>query len=118
MDHLGAGIGLLHVVGQRHRIKLAYTVLAAQHAGWIFPGNGRPCFDLRPGDFRPVTPADAALGNEVVDPALAVLITGIPVLHGRVFDLGIGQRDKFHNSSVKLVLIPLRRGAAFQIADI
>ena len=32
MDHFGAGVGLLHVIGQRQRIELADTVLAAQHA--------------------------------------------------------------------------------------
>ena len=50
--------------------------------------------------------------------ALAFRVAGIPVLHGRIFDLGLFQRDQFDHRGVQLVLVALGRGAAFEIADI
>ena len=116
MDHLGAGVGLLHVVGQRDGIEFADAVLAAKHAGRVFPGDGGTGLDLRPGDLRPVAAADAALGDEIVDPALAVLVPGVPVLDRRVLDLGILQRHQLDNGGVKLVFVTLRCRAPFEIA--
>ena len=46
VDHLGAGVGLLPVAGQGHRVELAHRVFAAQHAAWILPGDGRTGLDL------------------------------------------------------------------------
>ena len=69
-------------------------------------------------NLRAVAAAVAALGDEIVDAALAVLVARIPVLHGRVFDLGVFQRDQLDHGGVQLVLVALRRGAAFEIADI
>src|SRR5260370_139547 len=51
MDHLGPGIGLLIVVGQRNGVELAYRVIALQDAARILPGNGRAGLHLRPGDL-------------------------------------------------------------------
>ena len=48
MDHFRAGIGLLHIIGQSHRIEFANRFLALQDTGWIFPGDSRTGFDLRP----------------------------------------------------------------------
>ena len=62
--------------------------------------------------------AGAALGDEIIDAALALGVAGIPVLHRRVFDLGIFERDQLDHGGVELVLVALRRGAAFEIADI
>src|SRR3546814_18398431 len=39
MDHLGAGVGLLRVVGERDRIELADRIVAHQHARGILPGD-------------------------------------------------------------------------------
>jgi hypothetical protein len=78
MDHLGAGIGLLPVVGDGDGIKLALAVIAAQDATGIFPRHGAAGLDLRPHAFRPVAPAIGALGNKDVNPALAVLIARSP----------------------------------------
>src|SRR6267142_5734965 len=118
MQHLGAGIDLLVAVRNRDRVKLAARIVAAQDAAWIFPGDRRPGFDLGPGDLGIVAAAVAALGDEIVDAALAFRIAGIPVLHRRIFDLGIVERDQFDDGSVQLVFVALRRGAAFEIADV
>jgi hypothetical protein len=40
MDHLGAGVGLLVIGGDRNRVELAHAAFADQHAGGIFPGDG------------------------------------------------------------------------------
>ncbi len=68
--------------------------------------------------FEFLPSAFAALGDEVVDPALAFLVARIPVLHGGVFDRRIVMRDQLDHGGMQLVLIANRRGAAFQIADV
>src|SRR3546814_2602752 len=78
----------------------------------------RAGLDLGPRDLRVAAPAGAPLGHEVVDAADAVLVARIPVLHGRVFDLRVVERDQFDHRRMKLVLVAHRRRAAFQIADI
>ena len=118
MDHLGAGIGLLAVVGDRDRIELADRIVAFEDAARVFPGDRRAGLDLRPRDLRPRAAAGAALGDEIVDAALALGVAGIPVLHGRILDLRVLVRDQLDHRGVQLVLVALRRGAAFEIADI
>ena len=81
MDHLGSGICLLGPVSNRNRIKFAHTILAFQDTGGVFPGYGRTCFHLCPGNFSPVAPANAALGHKIIDTALAGFIARIPVLN-------------------------------------
>ena len=116
VDHLGAGVGLLAVVGHRHRVELAHRVVALQDAAGILPGDRRAGLDLRPGDLRAGALADAALGDEVVDAALAVLVAGVPVLDGRVLDRRSVERDQLDDRGVQLVLVALRRGAALEVA--
>ena len=118
MDHLGASIGLLAIVGDSHRIEFAHAAIARQHAAGVFPGDGAAGFNLRPAHFAVLPQAVGALGDEIIDAALAFRIARIPVLHGRIFDLGIVQRDQFHNGGVQLILIAHRGGAAFQIGDV
>ena len=65
-----------------------------------------------------VAAAVAALGHEIIDAALAFGVARIPVLHGRVFDLGIVERDQLDHRRVQLVLVALRRRAAFEIGDV
>ena len=84
----------------------------------IFPGDGGAGFDLRPGNFGVLAAAFAALGDEIVDSALAVLIAGIPVLHGGIFDLRVIESDQLDNRGVQLVFVANRRGAAFEIAHV
>ena len=103
--------------GQGHRIELADRVVAAQDHARIFPGDRRAGLDLGPGNPRARAAAVAALGHEVVDAADAVLVARIPVLHGRVLDPGIVERDQLHHRRVQLVLVAHRRGAAFEVAD-
>ena len=105
MQHLGAGIHLLASVGDRDRIELAARIVAAQDAARIFPGDGGPGLDLRPGNLRVPAAAVAALGHEIVDAALALRITRIPVLHRRVFDLGVVEGDELDHRGVELVLV-------------
>src|SRR6185295_7575397 len=93
VQHLSAAIDLLAAVADGDRIELAGRIVAAQDAAWIFPGDGRTGFDLGPGNLRAVAAAVAALGDEVVDAAFAVSVAGIPVLHRRIFDLGVVERD-------------------------
>ena len=59
--------------------------------------------------------AVAALGDEVIDAALPLLVARIPVLDGRVFDLGILQRDQLDHRRMELVLVAHRCRAAFEI---
>src|SRR5919198_1384473 len=118
VNHLRTGIGLLIVVSQRHRVELAYRVVALQNAARIFPGDGRACLHLRPRNFGVHASAQAALGDEVIDPAAALFVAGIPVLHGRVLDLRIIERYELNYSGVQLVLIADGRGTALKIADV
>src|SRR3546814_17029361 len=66
VDHLGAGVGLLAVVGEHDRVELAGRVVAQQHAARVFPGDRRAGLDLGPGDLAAVAAAFGALGDEVV----------------------------------------------------
>src|SRR4051794_18795871 len=118
VDHLGAGIGLLAAVGDGHRVELADRLVALQHAGRVLPGDRRAGLDLGPADLGPAAAAGAALGDEIVDAALAVLVAGVPVLHGRVFDLGLVQRDQLDHRRVQLVLVAHGGGAALEVADV
>src|ERR1051325_7131515 len=86
MDHFGAGIGLLEIVGDGNRIEFTDRVVAAQDTARIFPGDGRARLYLRPGNLRGLTPAIATLGDEIVDAALPFRIAWIPILYGRIFD--------------------------------
>ena len=118
MNHLGAGIDLLAAVRDRDRVELAARIVAAQDAARIFPGDGRAGLDLGPGNLRILAAAIAALGDEVVDAALALGVARIPVLHGRIFDLGVFERDELDHRGMQLVLVAHRRGAAFEIAHV
>src|SRR5690606_13895410 len=94
VDHLGAGIGLLAVVGERHGMELAHRVVAQQYAGRILPGDRRTGLDLGPDHLAARALAQRALGHEVVDAADAVLVAGVPVLHRRILDAGVLERDQ------------------------
>ena len=67
-------------------------------------------------NLRALPAAIAALGDEIVDAALAFGVARIPVLHRRIFDLGIVQRHQLDHRGMQLVLVALGRGAAFEIA--
>ena len=118
MQHLGAAIDLLVAVRDRDRIELATRIIAAQDAARILPGDRRAGLELGPGDLRARPAAVAALGDEVVDAALAVLVARIPVLDGRILDLGVVERDQLDHRGVELVLVARGRRAAFEVAHI
>ena len=62
--------------------------------------------------------ADATLGYEVIDTALALLITWIPVLYRRVLNIGIALDYNLDNGGVQLVFIATWRCATLQVADV
>src|SRR5262249_56974467 len=100
VDHLGAGVGLLAVVGQRDRIEFADAAIALQDAARIFPGDRGAGLDLRPADLRAIARAERSLGDEIEDAAAAVLVARIPVLDGGIFYLGILVREDFDDRRV------------------
>src|ERR1700739_4384832 len=65
-----------------------------------------------------IAPAVAALGDEIVNSALAFRIARIPVLHGRIFNFRPFERDEFHDRGMQLVFIALGCRAALEIGDI
>ena len=72
VDHLGAGIGLLAAVGDRHRVEFTDRIVALQHAGRVFPGDRRASLDLGPADLRLPAAAGAALaGGSAAAPVVA-----------------------------------------------
>ncbi len=118
VDHLRAAVDLLHAVRHGDRVELARALVPAQDAGRVLPGDGGARLHLRPADLRAVAAAVAALGDEVVDAALALGIAGVPVLDRRVLDLSVLERDQLDNGGVKLVLVALRRRAALEIGHV
>ena len=115
VDHLGAGVRLLPIVGQGHGVELSDAVLAAQHAARILPGDGRAGLYLSPGNLAVIV-RDAAFGHEVINAAAPLRIARIPVLHRGVFDFGAVEGHQFNHRGVQLVFIAHRRRAALQIA--
>src|SRR5437588_6092468 len=87
VDHLRSGISLLIVVRERDGIELAYRVVALKNAAGIFPSDSRSSLNLCPRNLRVHAATRAALGNEVVDTAFSLLVSGIPILNGRILDL-------------------------------
>lgn len=118
MNHLGAAIDLLIAVRYGNRVELSARIIATQNAGWVFPGDCGAGFNLCPRNLGVVPTAIATLGNEVIDAALAAAIARIPVLNGRILDLGIIERDQFNDCCMKLVFIALWCGATFEIGDV
>ena len=108
MDHLGTGIGLLEMVGHRHRIELSDRIVARQNTARVFPRNSRTGFDLRPRQPG-VFAANSAFGHEIIDASLALLVARIPVLDGGILHLGILLDDDFDHGGMQLVLVPAGR---------
>ena len=93
-------------------------MVALQHAARVLPRDGAAGLHLRPTDLAAIAQAYAALGDEVVDAALALFVAGVPVLDGAVLDLGVLQRHQFHHGGVQLVLVADGGGATFEVAHI
>lgn len=118
VNHLGAGVGLLVIVGQGNGIKFASRIVSLQNARRIFPGNRRTGFNLCPGNFGVISAAGRPLGHKIINSAFAVLVSRIPVLNCRIFNFGIFVDDNFDNRRMQLVFVALWRRTALQIADI
>src|SRR5690606_10585602 len=118
VDHLGAGVSLLTVIAQGHRVELADRIVTAQDHTGVLPSDSGTRFHLSPGNMRTVATAFAALGHEVVDSAHTVLVTWIPVLHGGILHLGVFQGDNFHYCGMQLIFIAHGCSTAFQVADV
>src|SRR5690606_7548118 len=84
VDHLGAGVGLLAVVGRGQGVWLPRRVVAELHAGWVLPGGGRAGLRLGPGHRAPRAAAFGARGHAVVAAAAALRVARVPVMDGRV----------------------------------
>ena len=110
--HLGAGVGLLPLGRDGHRVKFADRMIALQDAARVLPSDGRAGLDLGPRNFGAVAATRAALGDEVVNPAFAVFVARIPVLHGGVLDLGIAEGHELDDGRVELVFVAHGCGAA------
>ena len=118
MDHLGACISLLIVVGDGHGIELANRIVAQQNTTRVFPSDGRASLHLGPGDLGTVATAQTSLCHKVIHTASTLFVARIPVLHRAVLHLSIGLSDDLHNGGMQLVLISLRCGAAFHVTHV
>ena len=117
MNHFRSRVGLLVVVGDGYRVEFGGRVVTAQDTTRVFPRDGGACFYLRPAEVR-VLVCDTAFGDEVIDSAFAVLVSRVPVLHGRILDFRIRANYYFHDSCVELVLVPHGCGTSLEIREI
>ena len=119
MQHLGAAVDLLVTVGDRDRVELAARIVAAQDAGSdtsrLSPSRSPPASRISSSESPRQSPR---LVTKLKMPPLPLLVAGIPVLHGRIFDLGIVQRDQLDHRGVELVFVAHRSSATFEIADV
>ena len=53
VNHLRTGVGLLVIVGDGHRVELAYRIITGQDTARVFPGNSGTSLHLCPGDLTP-----------------------------------------------------------------
>mmetsp|Transcript_88006 Transcript_88006/g.146352 ORF Transcript_88006/g.146352 Transcript_88006/m.146352 type:complete len:275 (+) Transcript_88006:801-1625(+) len=118
VDHLGAGVGLLHVVGEGHGVELPLGPIALQHARGVLPRDGGPGLDLGPRDLGPIAVAQATLGHEIVDSSFALFVPGVPILHRRVLDLSVLACPQLHDGRVQLVLVVGRGSAALEVRHV
>ena len=118
VNHLRARIGLLVIVRHGDGIELAHRIVARKDATGVFPRDSGAGLHLRPRNLAAFAFAEAALRDEVVDSALPLLVARIPVLHGRVFHLGMVVGDDFHDGGMELVLVAHRGGAPFEVRDV
>ena len=118
MNHLGAGVGLLVVVGNSHAVELGLRVVATQHTRRVFPCDGRPCFHLGPRQLCPFSAQVAALGHQVEHTTPTLFVARVPVLHGGVFHFGTVVHDNLHDGGMQLVFVAHGSRAPLQVGDI
>src|SRR3990170_2923258 len=118
VDHLRACVRLLVVVRQGHGVEFADAVVPLEDAARVLPRDRAARLDLGPRTPRVHPAALPALRHEVVDPAAALFVTGVPVLDRGVLDLRVVERDELDDRRMELVLVPDRCRAAFKIAHV
>ena len=118
MYHLRAGVGLLVVVGYGHAVELGLRAVAAKDARGILPCDGRTGLYLRPRELRVLATQVAALGDEVQHATTALLVAGVPVLHGRILHLGTVHDNNLDNGCMQLVLVAHGGRAALKVGDV
>src|SRR2546427_2133401 len=111
VEHLRPRVRLLPVVRDRDGVALPDGVVPLEDTARILPGDRAPGLDLGPGDLRVPPEGLPALRDEVVDPALPVLVAGVPVLDRGVLHLAVVQGDELDDRRVELVLVAHRSGA-------
>ena len=99
VDHLGAGVSLLTLARQCDGIELADASVTLQDHARVFPGDRRTGLHLSPRNLG-VCVGPPSLGDEVVDTADAILVTGVPVLHRGVLDLCTVLRNQLDDRCV------------------
>src|SRR5450759_238483 len=104
--------------GQGNRVELPYGVVTLENDAGVLPGDRRAGLDLSPGDLRVPAGGHAPLRDEVVDATVAVRVTRIPVLHGRVLDLRVLQGHQLDHRGVQLVLVTHWCGATLEVAHV
>jgi hypothetical protein len=62
--------------------------------------------------------AISAFGHEIIDATLAVLITGIPVLHSGILDPRVLHGDQLDHRGMQLVFVARGCGTPFQVAHV
>ena len=117
MDHLGACVGLLVVVGDSYGVELGAGVVTFKYATRVLPCDGRSCFDLCPTEAS-ILVGDTTFGNKVVDSTFAVLVARVPVLYGGVFYFCILVHNYLYDGSVQLVFIAHRCGTSFEVTKV
>src|SRR6478735_1423170 len=110
VDHLGAGVLVLAVVGERDGDNLAAGLAALQDDAWVLHGEAAADVAVDPLDLG-VLVGDGALGHEIEH------VVG-PVLDGDVLDLRALERDEFDHGAVQRRGGELRGGAALHVNDL
>ena len=110
MDHLGAGVLVLAVVGEGDGDDLAAGLAALEHDPRIFDGQPAADIAVDPLDLGLLV-GETALGDEIVD-------VGRPVLDGDVLDLGALEGDELDHGAVQRGGGELRRGAALHVGEL
>ena len=110
VDHLGAGVLMLAVVGEGDGDDFAPGAFALQDDAGVFHGEAAADVAVDPLDLG-VLHGEAALGDEVED-------VGRPVLDGDVLDLGALEGDELDHGGVEGGGGELGGGAALHVGDL
>ena len=107
VDHLGAGVLVLAIVGEGDADDFAAGAFALHDHAGIFHRQAAADVAVDPFHFR-ILMGDAAFGDEIEH------VVG-PILDGDVLDLGALHGHQFHDRTVEGAGGELRRGAAFHV---